>query len=66
MRAPAPATPESLPARVALIIIASLFLALAALWFFIATGKMMISLGVGALALIVAALCALTYRRVLT
>ena len=53
--------PSSLPGRTAIAIIACLVVALAALWFYILT-RSMISIGVGVLALVIAGVCASTYR----
>jgi hypothetical protein len=61
MRAPAPSLPSGLPGRTAIAIIACLVVALAALWFYILTGNL-IAIGVGALMLVVAGVCASTYR----
>ena len=60
MRAPL-STPEGLPARAAIIIIGCVVVVLAALWLFILT-KTMIAIGVGALALLVAGVCAFAHR----
>ena len=61
MRAPTPTLPSGLPGRTAIAIIGCLVAALAALWFYILTGNM-IAIGVGALALVIAGVCASTYR----
>src|SRR5262245_21874725 len=61
MRAPTPSLPSGLPGRTAITIIGCLVVALAALWFYILT-RNMIAIGVGALALVIAGLCASTYR----
>jgi hypothetical protein len=61
MRAPTPSLPSGLPRRTAITIIGCLVMALAALWFYILT-RNMIAIGVGALALVIAGLCASTYR----
>jgi hypothetical protein len=50
-----------LPAWAAIIIIGCLFVFLAALWYAIVSGKLIV-IGLGALALIVAAFCAMAYR----
>ena len=61
MRAPAPSIPEGLPARVAISIIGCLLVAVVGLWLFIFTREL-IAIDVGALALVIAGACALTYR----
>jgi len=61
MRAPTPSLPSGLPGRTAITIIGCLVVALAGLWFYILT-RDMVAIGVGALALVVAGLCASTYR----
>jgi hypothetical protein len=60
MRAPQP-TPDGLPARAAIIIIGCLIVVLAALWLSIPT-KTVIAIGVGALALLIAGVCAFAHR----
>jgi hypothetical protein len=60
MRAPMP-TPEGLPARAAIIIMGCLFVFLSALWLFVIT-KAMIAIGVGAVALFTAGVCAFAHR----
>jgi hypothetical protein len=54
MRAPGPLSSGHLPAWAAIIILCCLFVALAALWFVILTHEM-IAIGVGVLALVIAA-----------
>jgi hypothetical protein len=61
MRAPGPLSSGHLPAWAAIIIIGCLFVFLAALWYAIVSGKLIV-IGLGALALIVAAFCAMAYR----
>jgi hypothetical protein len=61
MRAPTPSLPSGLPGRTAIAIIGCLAVAVAALWFYILTRNMM-AIGVGALALVIAGICASTYR----
>jgi hypothetical protein len=56
MRAPIP-----LPAQAAIIIMGCLLVFVAALWLFVIT-KAMIAIGVGALALFVAGVCAFAHR----
>jgi hypothetical protein len=53
--------PSGLPGRTAITIIGCLVVAVAALWFYILT-RNMIAIGVGALALVIAGICASTYR----
>ena len=61
MRTPPTSTPDSLPARTAITIIACLLIASAALWSFIVTEKV-IAIVVLALALLIAGACAFMYR----
>jgi hypothetical protein len=61
MRTPPTSTPDSLPARTAIIIIACLLIASAALWSFIVTENV-IAIVVLALALVVAGAYAFMYR----
>jgi hypothetical protein len=62
MRAPTPSNSGHMPAWAAIIIIICLVLFLVALWYAIVTGKLMV-IGFGALALVIAALCATAYQR---
>ena len=58
-------TPEHLlPAQPAIIIMACLFVAVAALWAFVIT-KAMIAIGIGAMALFIAGACAFAHRHAL-
>jgi hypothetical protein len=61
MRAPAPSSSGNLPAWAAIMIMGCLVVAVAALWFVIFTGKMIV-LAVGALAIGIAGACTLAYR----
>jgi hypothetical protein len=63
MRVPMP-TPEALPAQAAIIIMGCLLVFVAALWLFVIT-KAMIAIGVGALALFIAGVCAFAHRHAL-
>ena len=54
-------TPEGLPAQAAIIIMGCLLVFLAALWLFVIT-KMMIAIGIGAMALFTAGACAFAHR----
>jgi hypothetical protein len=61
-KTPTPSNSGHTPAWAAIIIIACLVLFLVALGYAIATGKLMV-IGFGALALVVAAICAAAYQR---
>ena len=63
MRAPIP-TPEGLPAQAAIIIMACLFVVVAALWAFVIT-KAMIAIGISAMALFMAGAYAFAHRHAL-
>ena len=58
MRAPAPSTLGHLPAWAGITIIVCLVLFLADFWFAIVTGRLMM-VGIGALALVIAGMCAM-------
>jgi hypothetical protein len=61
MRAPTPSASGNLPAWAAIIIMGCLVVAVAALWFVVITGKVIV-LAVGALAMGVAGACTMAYR----
>ena len=61
MRAPAPSASGNLPAWAAIVIMGCLVVAVAALWFVIFTGKMIV-LALAALAIAVAGACTMAYR----
>ena len=60
MRTPL-STPEALPAQAAMIILGCLFVFVTALWLFVIT-KAMIAIGIGAMALFIAGVCAYAHR----
>jgi hypothetical protein len=58
-------TPEGLlPAQAAILILGCLFVCVAALWVFVIT-KVMIAIGIGAMALFIAGACAFAHRHAL-